>query len=61
MTATLGLVQMRKGHQERGQGLYEEAIGLARSSIEKVRIGQKLNLELARCAMAENPKKAHGS
>lgn len=45
-TATLGLFHMRKGSYDRAVSLYEEAIMLAGSIDDKVRIRQKLNLEL---------------
>jgi tetratricopeptide (TPR) repeat protein len=57
-TATLGLIHIRKGHIEKGTKLYEEAVSLAATDLDKVRIRQKLNLELARIASPENPSKA---
>ncbi len=45
-TATLGLLNMRKGHKDRGARLYEEAIRLAQSPVDKKRIRQKYYLEL---------------
>ena len=44
-TATLGLIHMRKGQTERGEQLYEEAIRLAKTALDKNRIRQKFNLE----------------
>src|SRR5206468_4159786 len=37
-TATLGLLHMRRGHFERGESLYEEAIHIARSPLDKARL-----------------------
>lgn len=47
-TATLGLINMKKGHIERGEHLYAEAIHLAHNKSDKIRIRQKLNFELAK-------------
>jgi tetratricopeptide (TPR) repeat protein len=47
-TATLGLIQMRKGHIERAVELYEEAARLAINQHDRLRIRQKLDLELGR-------------
>lgn len=47
-TATFGLIQFRKGRAERAVAIYEEAISLATSRKDKIRIRQKMNLELAR-------------
>lgn len=57
-TATLGLIQLRKGHMEKAVELYEEAIHIASSREEKLRIRQKLNLELGRYWMSRQPSKA---
>ncbi len=57
-TATLGLIHLRRGHLKRGEGLYREAIALARRSVDKNRIRQKLNLETGRMFVSENPRKA---
>ncbi len=46
-TATLGLINMRRGNFDRGVQLYEEAIHLATTRSDKARIRQKMNLELA--------------
>ena len=57
-TATLGLVSFRRGHVDRAVLRYREAIGLAKSRQDKMRIRQKLNLELARHYLETNPTKA---
>jgi tetratricopeptide (TPR) repeat protein len=57
-TATLGLIQLRKGHLERAVELYEEAIHIASSRVEKIRIRQKLNLELGRYWVSSHPSRA---
>jgi len=45
-TATLGLLSMRRGNIDRGRSLYEEALRLARTTHDRRRIAQKMNLEL---------------
>lgn len=57
-TATLGLIHMRRGHLDRAASLYEEAVGLAGKRWDKVRIRQKLNLELGRFWLKESPSRA---
>lgn len=57
-TATLGLVQLRKGRLDRAVELYEEAMQLSTNVSDKVRIRQKLNLELARYWATMQPAKA---
>jgi tetratricopeptide (TPR) repeat protein len=57
-TATLGLINIRKGEVEKGTLLYERAIGLSLNNSDKIRIRQKLNLELGRLALLENKKQA---
>jgi tetratricopeptide (TPR) repeat protein len=52
-TATLGLLHLRRGHEERGEALYEEAVRLAHSQGDKSRIRQKMHLELARLKLAQ--------
>jgi tetratricopeptide (TPR) repeat protein len=47
-TATLGLIKFRKGDMKRAVELYEEAILLASGRGDRVRIKQKLNLELGK-------------
>lgn len=58
-TATLGLVNIRKGHFERGEHLYEEAIHLAHIKSDKIRIRQKLNFELAKLHLADDVSKSY--
>jgi tetratricopeptide (TPR) repeat protein len=57
-TATLGLYHFRRGHVERGERLYEEAISLARSSRDRARIRQKLDLERARSVVQSDAARA---
>jgi tetratricopeptide (TPR) repeat protein len=52
-TATLGLLQLKKGHMERGEELYRNAIRLAKFDIDKHRIEQKMHLELGRLLMTQ--------
>lgn len=58
-TATLGLINMRKGNIERGENLYSEAIHLAHTKSDKTRIRQKLNFEFAKLYLEENVSKAN--
>ena len=57
-TATLGLIDMRKGKVSRGQSRYREAISLARFRSDKVRLRQKLKVELARYWLSHAHAKA---
>nr|WP_315467655.1 tetratricopeptide repeat protein [uncultured Undibacterium sp.] len=45
-TSVLGLIHFRKGNIEKAKLLYEEALKLALDQTDKVRIRQKMNLEL---------------
>lgn len=45
-TATLGLLNFKRGNLDKGQALYEEALRLAQFAYDRRRIGQKMNLEL---------------
>ncbi|KAF0165089.1 MAG: TPR repeat:Tetratricopeptide TPR4 [Rhodocyclaceae bacterium] len=45
-TATLGLLNFKRGHMDKGQALYEEALRLAPNAHDRRRIAQKMNLEL---------------
>ena len=58
-TATRGLISVRKGHFERGVRQYRDAVRLARTRGDKVRIRQKLQFETARHLVASNPKRAY--
>lgn len=58
-TATLGLINMRKGNTDKAIRLYEEAIHLSTNKLDKVKIRQKLNFELAKYYLPNNPSKAH--
>jgi tetratricopeptide (TPR) repeat protein len=57
-TATLGLIHLRNGEIARGIALYREAISLAEPLIHKAMIRQKLNVELGRYWLQEDPRKA---
>ena len=57
LTATLGLIHLRKGDVSRGEALYREAITLCKSDRDKNRIRQKLNLELGQAYMARGDRK----
>ena len=58
-TATLGLINMRKGNVERGESLYSEAVHLAQNKSDKIRIRQKLNFEFAKLYLEENVSKSN--
>jgi tetratricopeptide (TPR) repeat protein len=57
-TATLGLINFRRGHVERATRLYEEAVLLATARSDRVRIRQKLDLELGKYWSKVDPRKA---
>jgi tetratricopeptide (TPR) repeat protein len=57
-TATLGLIDMRKGRVDRAVERYKEAFGLLRNHSDKVQFRQKLNLELGRYWATRSPSKA---
>lgn len=48
LTATFGLLNLRKGRHEKGENLYRMAIELARTTVDRARIRQKMYLELGR-------------
>ncbi len=50
-TATLGLLQLRKGRVEKGEALYREAIRVAKTKRDKQRLSQKMNLELGKALL----------
>jgi tetratricopeptide (TPR) repeat protein len=57
-TATFGLFSFRKGNFERGEQLYLEAIHISQDGIDKIRIRQKLNFELAKLWIDRDQRKA---
>lgn len=57
-TATFGLIQMKMGRIDRGVSLYEEAVRLASTTDDALRIKQKLNLELGKHWQGINDSKA---
>lgn len=57
-TATLGLLHLRRGHFDRANELYGEALRLAPGDHDKARIRQKWNLEVGRALMNSDPRKA---
>jgi tetratricopeptide (TPR) repeat protein len=57
-TATLGLYHFRRGHLDRAEELYREAIRLAKVDSDRERIAQKLNLELGRVLLKTSPNRA---
>ncbi len=57
-TATFGLIQFRRGKLDRAVELYERATQLATTKADKLRIKQKLNLELGIYWAPKQPSKA---
>ncbi|NYZ61555.1 tetratricopeptide repeat protein [Luteimonas deserti] len=57
LTATLGLISVRKGNLARAEKLYREAIGLAVTSQDKTRIRQKMNVELGRALISKDARR----
>lgn len=58
VTATMGLINMRRMKREKGEALYKEAIHLARRPFDKSRIRQKMNIEIAKTYLSTDVKKA---
>jgi tetratricopeptide (TPR) repeat protein len=58
-TATLGLLHLRRGHMDRAQVLYLEAMKLCGASQDRARIRQKWNLELGVSELRDEPRKAY--
>ena len=58
LTATAGLIQLRKGRMDRGEELYREAAAIARRPRDRTRILQKLNLEMGRHYATVGDKRA---
>jgi tetratricopeptide (TPR) repeat protein len=48
ITATRGLIELKKGHLEKAELLYDRAVGLAKTDVEKRRIRQRCLLELGK-------------
>ena len=57
-TATLGLLNLRKGNVDRGIDLYEEAIRIATRVEDKSRIRQKLSVEVGQLLLESEPGRA---
>jgi tetratricopeptide (TPR) repeat protein len=58
-TATSGLVHFKKGHLDRADQLYSEALRLSTDQADKARIRQKWNLELGKASLETDPKRAY--
>jgi tetratricopeptide (TPR) repeat protein len=58
-TATSGLWHFKKGHLDRADKLYSEALKLAINTRDKARIRQKWNLELGKASLEQEPSRAH--
>ena len=57
LTATFGLIKMKRGRIAQGQELYKEAIQLAPKRRDKARIRQKFNLEMGRYLVTVDSKR----
>jgi hypothetical protein len=57
-TATLGLLNLRRGRTLRASALYQEALRLARSVDDKAKIRQKWNLEIGNTFRDSDPRRA---
>lgn len=57
-TATSGLLHLKKGHLDKAQQLYDEALRLCVHASDKARIRQKWNLEIGKTLIELEPKKA---
>jgi len=57
-TATLALLHYRRGDFARGKALYEEAIGLTTKPLDRLKIRQKLVLEMARAELQTSSQKS---
>jgi tetratricopeptide (TPR) repeat protein len=57
-TATLGLIDFKKGNVDRGLRRYREAVSLARTQLDKARIRQKLELEFGRFLISVSESRA---
>lgn len=58
ITATLGLIHLKKGNLSRGVSLYREAIHLSQRDADKARIRQKMNIELGKMFEIEDVGKS---
>ena len=56
-TATLGLYHLKMGRADRAKALYEESIKLETDSISKIRIRQRMDIELGRFYLEQGDKK----
>ena len=57
-TATLGLLHLKKGHLDRANELYSDALRLCLNASDKARIRQKWNLELGKFLLLSDARKA---
>lgn len=57
-TATLGLINIKKGNFDRASELYEEAIRISMRASDKARIKQKYYLEIGKYLTEKDPRKA---
>lgn len=57
-TATLGLLHLKRGHLERANELYSDALRLCLNPRDKARIRQKWNLEMGKALLPSEARKA---
>lgn len=57
-TATLGLLHLKKGHLDRANALYADAIRLCLDADDKARIRQKWHLEMGKAILVTDVRKA---
>lgn len=57
-TATLGLVHLKRGHLERANELYSDALRLCLNANDKARIRQKWNLEMGKALLSSDVRRA---
>jgi tetratricopeptide (TPR) repeat protein len=57
-TATLGLIDLKRGHVAKGEARYQEAANLANTPKDKASIRQKLAIELGRLSVRNDPQRA---
>lgn len=58
ITATSGLLHLKKGHLDRADVLYQEALRLCVAQEDKARIRQKWNLEIGKTHLIDSPASA---
>lgn len=57
-TATSGLIHFKKGHTEKAEALYSEALHISMDPLDKARIRQKWNFEIGKSLVETDPRRA---